>query len=592
MQLTTSRAGLAGRRLAALFTVAVVAAACSRGERAVTDPSLPGNNPSNPQLRQAAFILDVNTRTREVRITAPTLSISPSFSLTGGSQPSSRPSLGGPNMSIIAGDVIQLTTSNYFASAVGAFQPGKVRVTFDVNVTNRLSGVQLITPTFPVPPVGTNGIVLFPFETNVTVTSGGASVGGDGTDVLIDLPNRGQVAPSTDWDGSPFNFFNDTGCGAGSNDCYRWQRFAQPLGAGATSEAQMVGFDIDPTVANFRARLIVAADLANSGPPQLGSITGLVTSPERGNLSGVTVSATPGAFAGSTAGDGTYTLSSVSTGPKTVSLSGLPAGCTNPGSQTTTVTNGGTSTVNFTVSCTYLTGTVTGTLTSSLGGGVPNVVVVVTPTGLAAQPSVTSGVTGLWTRTAVPFTGAGAGTITLSNVPATCVNGSPYSYTGLTSGGTVTVNITLSCVLPPQGYAYTAVWGAPSGGSVTLTLRIDMGSYNDPNLNGTGADDIYAIQGSFTYNASRLTFGSCSNVSGSGLQNLASNGSVAGTVQIANFTTLSGLQTGLQGIAQCTFNVTGSGSVSTATSISTAESASAYNLVPKILITEGTVVLP
>jgi hypothetical protein len=591
MQLT-SMAGVAGRRFAALFAVAALAAACSSAERTATEPTLPGNNPSNPQLRRATFIIDVNTRTREVRVAAPTPIISPSFDLVGRTPTPGRSGPGSPSFSIIAGDVVQLTTSNYFASAVGAFQPGKVRVTFDVNITNRLSGVQLITPTFPVPPVGTNGIVLFPFETNVTVTSGGTTVGGDGTDVLIDLPNRGEVAASTDWNGSPFNFFNDAGCSAGSNDCYRWQRFNQPLGAGATSEAQMVGFDIDPTVGSFRARLIVAADLANSGPPQLGTITGTVTSPERGNLSGVTVSATPGAYAGSTSGAGSYTLSSVAIGPKTVSLSGLPAGCTNPGSQTTTVTDGGTSTVNFTVTCSYLTGTVSGTITSSLGGGVPNVAVVVTPSGLPAQPSVTSNVSGLYTRTAVPFTGAGNGTVTLSNLPAGCVNAGPYNYTGLTSGGTVTLNITLACTPPPSGYAFTTVWGAPAGGSVTLTLAIDMGTYNDPNVNGTGADDIYAIQGSYTYNSSRLTFVSCSNVAGSGLQNLASNGSVAGTVQFANFTTLSGLQTGLQGIAQCTFTVAGSGSVSTTTAISTAESAGSFNLLPKILITEGEVVLP
>jgi len=579
------------RRLSAfLLTAAATSlAACGTTDRTVTDPSLPGNPAGNPQLRRASFVVDVNTATRTVKITEPMSAFEQSFSFTGRSGGRAIPR---PNFSILAGDAVQLTTANYSASAVGAFTPGKIRVSFDVFITNRLSTVQLITPTFPVPPAGTNGIILFPFETNVTVTSGGTSVGGDGTEIIIDQPNTGQVASSIDWDGTPFNFFNDTGCPAGSNDCYRHQVFAQPLGGGSTSEAQRVGFDIDPTVATFRARLIVAADLQNSGPAATGTISGSVTSPQRGALSGVTVSATPGTASGSTDGAGGYSLTSVATGPKTVALSSLPAGCTNPGSQNTTVTNGGTSTVNFVVTCTPFVGTVAGTISSSLGGGLSGVSVVVTPTAGAAQPAVTSSGSGAYSRDQVPV-GAGTGSIALSNLPAGCTNPGTSPYSGLTNGGTVIVDITVPCTPPPQGYNYTASWGAISGGQVTLTLSIDMGTFNDPAVNGAGADDVFAIQLDLSYNSSRLQFGSCSNVAGSGLTNGAFNGSTAGQLSVGNFTT-SPPEIGLQGIASCTFTVLAGAplSVTTASTITAAESQNSNNLIPNILKTEGTLNIP
>ena len=110
----------------------------------------------------------------------------------------------------------------------------------------------------------------------------------------------------------------------------------------------------------FTARLIVAADLQNSGPAPTGTIAGTVTSPQLGTLNGVDVTATSGitSLSGTTAGAGAYSIGSVPTGPASATItSGLPAGCTNPGSQATTVTNGGTSTVNFTVTCPVPTGT-------------------------------------------------------------------------------------------------------------------------------------------------------------------------------------------------------------------------------------------
>jgi len=146
---------------------------------------------------------------------------------------------------------------------VGQYLPGHVRVSFDVVVRNRLSGVHLITPTFPAPPEGTRGILLFPFETKVLESSPRTS--GGGGIMVVELPNVGRVAPSTDWDGAPHNFFNDVGCPMGARDCYRYETFGDPLPAGATSAASRVGFDVESTVSQFRFRAILAADLANAG---------------------------------------------------------------------------------------------------------------------------------------------------------------------------------------------------------------------------------------------------------------------------------------------------------------------------------------
>jgi hypothetical protein len=579
---------------AALLLTAATFAACNI-EQGTTGARFPDNPGSNPQFRNAAFIADVNMRTGEIKVIAPITTITPGAPSSSMSPMMMNSSSGpGINYSILAGDVVELTTSAFAASNVGQFTPGKVRVTFDVNITNRLSSVQLITPTFPTPPAGVTGVLLFPFENVTIVTSGGTTVGGDGTEVIVEQPSRGAVEPSVDWDGAPHNFFNDAGCSGADNDCYRYQTFATPLAAGGTSEAQNVGFDIDPTVGRFRARLIVAADLQNSGAAPTGTVAGAVTSPQRGALSGVTVTVTSGNFTGTTNGGGAYSIANVTTGPKTVSLSNLPAGCTNPGSQNTTVTSGNTSTVNFTVVCTVPSGTISGTISSSQGGGLNNVSVSATPTGGSAVGPVSTSAAGAYSLAGVPVGGAGTGNLSLANLPANCTNPGAIPYSGLTDGGTITVDVTVPCTPPPQGYQYTATWGPITGGTVTLTLAIDMSTFNDPNVNGANPDNIGGIDGFFTYNASRLQFVSAANVAGSSLTNIAANGSTPGTVTFLNFP--NGTATGLQGIAVITFNVIGTGptSVTTSTTISTAAGGPTNDndLIPRIIINEGTITIP
>jgi hypothetical protein len=240
---------------------------------------------------------------------------------------------GSPDLSILAGDAVEILPDNttFTSSAVGAFAPGQVRTTFGVRIRNKLSAVNIITPTFPSPPPGTTGVILFPFEVVVTQTPGGATTIGDGTDVLVELPNRGVVAPSVDWDVAPFNFFNDAGCGPSSNDCYRSETFNAASGeivGGATSEIRVVGFDHDPTVSQFRVRMIVSGDLEDATPNALpvaeaaGPYTGNVGSPTTLAGSGTDPDGTIVAFNWDFDADGQFDDSSSPTGPFTCTAQG------------------------------------------------------------------------------------------------------------------------------------------------------------------------------------------------------------------------------------------------------------------------------
>src|SRR6185436_6169993 len=68
--------------------------------------------------------------------------------------------------SLIGSDVVTLATSNLTRSAVGEFDAKKVRVRFNVAITNTLPTSDLITPTFPAPPPGVAGVLLFPISTS------------------------------------------------------------------------------------------------------------------------------------------------------------------------------------------------------------------------------------------------------------------------------------------------------------------------------------------------------------------------------------------------------------------------------------------
>jgi hypothetical protein len=189
--------------------------------------------------------------------------------------------------------------------------------------------------------------------------------------------------------------------------------------------------------------------------------------------------------------------------------------------------------------------------------------------------------------------GSGAGSVALSNLPAGCTAPPAGSYTGLTSGGTATVNFTVNCVTPPAFYQYNAVWGAITGGTVTLTLSFDPSTLNSPTVNGASPDDFNTFQATLTYSPTRLTFGSCANGAGSTFTNITANGATAGSLSLLNFKTGAGSITA-QVVGVCTFNVLAGAttSVTTNTSLEVVSSFNGDNLIPNTQKHEGTLAIP
>ncbi len=550
MAVTAGRASVARRFTSALVAMSTLLIGACASEKGVA-PVVPGEAPPS-QFRPLAFTADINTSTGKISITAPTAATANAPTLsTGGVE--------APNLSLLGGEAVRLIPSNYQASAVGAFAPGKIRVTFDVVIENKLPGVKFITPTWPVSPAA--GVILFPLDYVVTTTPGGVT-GGDGNEVIVEQPRFGAVAPSIDWSGTgaagsgaPYSFFNDTDCSlATSNDCFRWEAYDLEINPLTTSTVRTIGFDIDATVGQFRARMIVAADLAAAGVVAPGTVSGTVSSPTRGNLGGVTVTASSGQTA-VTAANGTYSLAGVNAGLRTITISNLPAGCTAApptNSQSVTVTSGANSVANFAaVVCTGLPGVISGTITSDNAGQLLPGVTVTASTG----GSATTDATGAYS---IASAGPGTGSLALSGLPAGCVAPSaPYS---LTSGGTATVNVIVDCPPPPAvGYQYNTTWVALSPTQVAVDIRLDMRTFNNPlvtdvTTTGVTGDPLTGAQLSFTYDATKLTF-----VEGLGTaaapritNGPTVNGTVAGTVSLVATTTV--LATGNMGIARIVFD--------------------------------------
>ena len=129
--------------------------------------------------------------------------------------------------------------------------------------------------------------------------------------------------------------------------------------------------------------------------------------------------------------------------------------------------------------------------------------VVVTPSGGAAQPAVSSNATGDYSRSGVPVGTTGSGAITLSNMPALCTSPAGISYTGLTENGTAVRDIVLTCTPAAQGYNYRYI-ATKTATQVTLEIRIDMSTYNDPAV----LDNYGSFTANFTFNPSLVTFNS------------------------------------------------------------------------------------
>lgn len=590
-----STSGRRTRLLAtSLLTATAVMAGCS-DDKSPVGPQLPGPDGPAAALKPVAFVADVNLRTGTVRITAP------SSSTIDGAQLGLAEGSDLPDLSLLGGEAVRLIPSNFQASAVGAFVPGKVRVQFDIVIENKLPGINFITPTWPTPPAP--GVILVPLEQIVTTTPGGVT-GGDGNEVIVELPSYGQVVPSIDWNGSgaagsgaPFSFFNDADCGlATSNDCFRWEAYTSPvLSAPATSEARNIGFDIDPTVGQFRARMIVAADLAPSAPAEPATISGTITSPARGPLSGVSVNV-QGGYIGSSDAAGNYSIGAVAPGTRSITLSALPSGCTAPAPVSVAVGPGASITQNFSVDCTGLPGTISGVVRRSNDA---SVLAGVTVTASGGGSDVTDAA-GAYAITGVA---AGSGTLSVSGAPAECsAISEPYS---LPSGGSITEDLTLSCTAPPlPGYQYRATWTSLGGGEFALDLRIDMTTFNraditDVTTSGVSGDPLTGAQVTIAYDGTRLAFDRFEGASAPSITTQSVNGSTPGSVAVIS--AVSGLgPTGNVGFARLIFTRVPSspaGTVSTATTLQAASSrtgspAVTVNITADVRVNEGSIALP
>ena len=288
---------------------------------ATEQPTEPGGPPAVPRDLQAHAIA--------VRVDLAAGTVTPLDRTAAAS--STAPGL---SFALVGANEVGAATSNFFRSAVGQFIAKKVRVRFDVALTNRTT-VPLLTPTFPTPPAGTHSVMLFPFSTTL-------------------VAGNGAIDASTDWNGegtpgsgAALNFFNDASCSSGAkSDCYRWEGFPSPFGPATTTAAQTVGFDVDPTVQTFVVYFVLAADL-----PVPGSIAGTVHTPGRGLLPGVTITLNPGSRVTISApGTAAYGFSGVLPGAYTLSVSGAPSDCLLTPTPVTVVA-GAVTTVNLSVHC-------------------------------------------------------------------------------------------------------------------------------------------------------------------------------------------------------------------------------------------------
>ncbi len=245
-------------RAAARFALTLLGGSACAADSA-TAPAIAGQGITD-QYSSLAFTVTVDTRSNRITLTPPTAATAaaPTLAIAG---------IAGPDLSLLGSDAVRMLTTNYRESAVGAFAPNKVRVSFDVVIENRLPGIRLVSPTWPLPPA--RGVILFPLDYVVTVAPGGVA-GSDGNSVVVTQPRFGNVTPSIDFNGTgdagsgaPYSFFNDAECAqASTSDCFRWEAFESEIKPLGRSGARTVGFDIDASVAQFRARMIVAADLA------------------------------------------------------------------------------------------------------------------------------------------------------------------------------------------------------------------------------------------------------------------------------------------------------------------------------------------
>jgi len=219
---------------------ATALAACAGDPPTVPEPA---GHPASRDLRPLAFRvqLDLDAGTATVRPPG----------ATAGSTSSDRLA---PSRSLLGGEVIRAGVDGGIVCTQISKNPNVKRCTFVLNVGNRLQSSDLMTPTdFPRPPLGTTGVLVFPF-----------AAASDGT--------GGWAEPSSDWDLGPVNFFNDaSSCANGiKTDCFRYEVLAAPL-YGRANRDMNVGFDVPGDTKNLSVDIVVAADLRDN-PLQITEI--------------------------------------------------------------------------------------------------------------------------------------------------------------------------------------------------------------------------------------------------------------------------------------------------------------------------------
>jgi hypothetical protein len=136
------------------LTVAILAlaAACAPDQ----GPSAPESPRAPPDLAGSAFRLTIDVASGRVEVAAP--------------RPAASTAAAGPSFSLIGNDGVEFrgTGTNGSISCSWTNIPTnskQKRGTFDFTLTNRLQFTDLVTPTsFPRPPQGTTGILVFPYQ--------------------------------------------------------------------------------------------------------------------------------------------------------------------------------------------------------------------------------------------------------------------------------------------------------------------------------------------------------------------------------------------------------------------------------------------